>query len=46
MDDDKAKMDQCKTDIAINRTFRDEIPAIVEELAWTVFVSIPARTGV
>jgi len=33
MDDDKAKMDQCKTDIKITRTFRDEIPAIVEELA-------------
>ena len=32
MDDDTAKMDQCKTDIAITRTFRDEIPAIVEEL--------------
>jgi serine O-acetyltransferase len=32
MDDDKAKMDQCKTDIAITRKFRDEIPAIVEEL--------------
>ena len=32
MDDDKAKLDQCKADIAITRTFRDEIPAIVDEL--------------
>jgi hypothetical protein len=33
MDDGKTKIDQCKTDIAINRTFRNELPAIVEELA-------------
>ena len=31
--DDKANMDQCKTDIEVTRKFRDEIPAIVEELA-------------
>ena len=33
MADDKAKTDQCKTDIGTARKFRDEIPAIVEELA-------------
>jgi serine O-acetyltransferase len=33
MNDNKAKMDQCTMNIAITRTFRDEIPAIVEELA-------------
>ena len=32
MDDDKAKTDQCKTDIGIAQKFRDAIPAIVEEL--------------
>ena len=32
MDDETAKTDQCKTDFAISRTFRDEIPAIVHEL--------------
>ena len=32
MDDETAKTDQCKTDFAITRTFRDEIPAIVHEL--------------
>ena len=29
----RLSMDQCKADIEITRTFRDEIPAIVEELA-------------
>ncbi|HUH65226.1 MAG TPA: serine O-acetyltransferase EpsC [Syntrophales bacterium] len=33
MADERAKTEQCKTDLAVERKFRDEIPSIVEELA-------------
>jgi hypothetical protein len=45
MADDKAKTDQCKTDIGTARKFRDEIPAIVEELALTMSGRNPFRRG-
>ena len=32
MDDDKEKMEQCRTDIDITRNFRGEIPAVVDQL--------------
>lgn len=32
MDDDKSKKEQCRTDIDITRNFREEIPAVVDQL--------------